>query len=341
MTRAAQPVTNDPIVEQAADWIVRLTADDPGERILAQAGYDAWKQADPRHAEAALRIEHVVQRMHAVRSDGVTQPARSALHAAFCGKARRTGVRRTATALVLAGVFALPVWLTVQAYPPAYLLADIRTATGEWNSRMLADGTQITLSTRSAVNLSFDEKSRTIELVSGEILVDVAPDSARPFIVETAHARIRALGTRFAVSRETGFTVLTMLESKVAIKAAQQADINVADGRVIIAGQRVRISADSIGPVEGIDVRSVQESWNFHQLVVADRPLPDVLDELSRHRPGRIQYRREKLADIKVSAVLPLNDTDKALQLLAASFPGLRIRTMTPYLVMVDVPASW
>jgi transmembrane sensor len=36
--------------------------------------------------------------------------------------------------------------------------------------------------------------------------------------------------------------------------------------------------------------------------------------------------------------VLPLDDTDRALQLLMSSFPELRIRTLTPWLVLVDAP---
>jgi transmembrane sensor len=39
-----------------------------------------------------------------------------------------------------------------------------------------------------------------------------------------------------------------------------------------------------------------------------------------------------------VSAVLPLDDTDRALHLLLTNFPQLRIRTVSRYLVLVDVP---
>jgi transmembrane sensor len=31
-----------------------------------------------------------------------------------------------------------------------------------------------------------------------------------------------------------------------------------------------------------------------------------------------------------------LDDPDRALRLIAASFPGLRVRTLTPYLVLVE-----
>ena len=40
-------------------------------------------------------------------------------------------------------------------------------------------------------------------------------------------------------------------------------------------------------------------------------------------------------AGMQVNAVLPLDDPDRALQLLASSFP-IRVRTMTPWVVIVD-----
>ena len=57
---------------------------------------------------------------------------------------------------------------------------------------------------------------------------------------------------------------------------------------------------------------------------------------MDRHRPGHIRYDRAQLEGIRVSAVLPLNDTDRALQLLVDSLPMLRVRTLTSYLAMVD-----
>jgi transmembrane sensor len=38
--------------------------------------------------------------------------------------------------------------------------------------------------------------------------------------------------------------------------------------------------------------------------------------------------------------VLPIEDTDHALQLIANSLPDLRIRTLSPYLVYVDRAAE-
>lgn len=323
--------TPETLAEQAADWIVRLSADEAGERRAAESGFAAWKQADPRHAAAAARLEALLGRLDHIRDNGSQAPARQALRAA---RPRRTP-RRIGAALALGAALLLPAWLALHSAPAPVLLADLRTGSGEWAERTLADGSRLSLNGNSAVDLEFDAKTRTIALLRGEILVDVAPDRDRPFVVSTAHGSIRALGTRFLVSREADATVLSMIESRVEVSI---------DGQprplVVGAGQRLRFTSGDAGELATVDGELLETAWQRHQLVVRNEPLGSVLDQLARHRPGLLRHDAAALAGLHVSAVLPLDDTDRALQLLINNFPGLRIRTLTPYLVVVDHPKT-
>uniref|UniRef100_UPI001981C7CF FecR family protein n=1 Tax=Burkholderia sp. Ac-20379 TaxID=2703900 RepID=UPI001981C7CF len=249
-------------------------------------------------------------------------------------RGRRT--RRTAASLAVAIALALPAWALLRAYPPGYLLADLHTATGQWQTHVLPDGSRITLDTSSAVNLHYDAHRRTIELVQGAILVDVAKDPERPFVVETRDGSVRALGTRFVVDREADDTVLSMIQSKVAVQTAHERDQHSTHRVQVVANQRVRITADAVSPIETIDARSLSDAWAHRQMVVTDRPLAEVLDTLSRYRRGRIVYDRAAIAAMQVSAVLPLDDTDQALRLLKTTFPALRIRMLTPWITRID-----
>lgn len=347
MNRSASP--EEPYLEQAAEWIVALSADDPNEREQARADFEAWKRADPRHASAAASLESVLGHVSGARAGtaGSGRPGRSALdaayhaahHAAHIGARRKHRLKRAGTVLALACALALPAWLAFHTWPPAYLLADIRTASGEWQTQTLSDGSRITLRGGSAVNLRYDAARRVVELVQGEILVEVARDASRPFVVETADGSMRALGTRFVVDRETDATVLDVIESKVLAQTPQR-QAGERESTVVHAGQRVRMTPNGISPTESIDARSLDDAWRHHQLVVEDRPLADTLDELARNRRGALYFDRAALAGIRVTAVLPLDDTDRALQLLAINYPALRIRTLTPYLVYVDMPGA-
>ena len=218
-------------------------------------------------------------------------------------------------------------------YPSSYLLADMRSGAGQWQTHVLADQSRVTLEPGTAVNLNFDPQRREVELVRGDILVEVAHDATRPFVVRTAQGSVRALGTRFVVSAESGVTVLSMLESKVLATARDDAAPDHA--RQVQAGEQVRITAQGVGAPQPLDAAAVEDAWKYRRLVVQDKPLADVLELLGRYRSGLLRVDRDALAGMQVNAVLPLDDPDRALQLLASSFP-IRVRTMTPWVVIVD-----
>ena len=58
-----------------------------------------------------------------------------------------------------------------------------------------------------------------VELVEGQALFRVAKDHARPFVVQTAGIRVRAVGTQFDVYRKASGTQVTVVEGRVAVFA--------------------------------------------------------------------------------------------------------------------------
>ena len=317
---------SDPqIEEQAAEWLLRLHE---GELSEAQRlAFEGWKQQGPHHAEAAARMEAVISRMQALR--GKKAPARAALNAAFTQpKSRRR--KHTLRALAVACSLAIPAAaLLVSPYPQQWM-ADVRNGPGQWQTLQLADGSTLTLNGISAANLHFDSKQRRIELLQGEILVEVAHDRTRPFVVQTPQGTLRALGTRFVVKREGDVTLLSMLESRVAAQSANGQQTLEVD-----AGSQALMQSNTVRLAGTIDPSSINEAWRRHQLVVENRPLPEVLDEVARHRAGRVQFDRDALQSLRVSAVIPLDDSDHALQLLAQTLP-IKVQTFTPWLIVVS-----
>lgn len=312
----------DAINEQAANWLILLNEPDADERLRAE--FELWKHSDPRHAAAAERLQGFIGQMAALRPQKASVHA--ALDAAF--SSRNTRSKRSTTALLL--LFALlPAWALWRSELPSYMLADLRTQPAQWLQHQLPDQSLLTLNGNSAVDVQYDSELRRIRLLRGEVLVEVAHDPARPFIVETEQGQMRALGTRFVVTRQNDVTLLTMLESRVAASAVD-APITVE----VSAGEQARISRSDVQLTAPVDTRSVEDSWRHHQLVVKDQPLPEVLDQLARQFPGHVQFDQEELANLRVSAVLPLDDSTRALNLLAEVLP-LQVREFTPWLRIV------
>lgn len=335
--RPASPDTvPENIVEQAADWQVRLSSHEGSEaqRAELRARYDAWKQEAPEHAKAAQQMESIVgDARNATCTPLYAQAAQHALAKGRQASRRRRGMALSIGALLLAAAVALPAgWLSVQHQSLSAFAADVHTAPGQWRTLTLADGSSLALGSGSAVNYRQDGSRRELELVQGELLVDVAKDPARPFTVVTAEARITALGTRFAVERHDGMTRLSMLESHVRLRRASEP---LGDGIEVRSGQAVRIWHDRIGPLESVDPAQAQAYWRDRRLVVSEMPLPEVLDLLGRQRPGLVYFDREALQRYSVSGAIDLDDPERAMNLLATSFP-IRVQAYGPWLIRVE-----
>ena len=319
------PDTHQQIEEQAAEWLLRLHEGDVSD--AQRMAFECWKQQGPQYAAAAARMDAVITRLQTLRDK--KSPAQAALNAAFAQPTPRRS-KHTLRALLLACSLAIPATaLLVSPYPQQWM-ADVRNGPGQWQTLQLADGSTLTLNGISAANLHFDQQQRRIELLQGEILVEVAHDSARPFIVQTPQGTLRALGTRFVVKREGDVTVLSMLQSRVAAHSA-----NAQETVEVDAGVQARMSSNQVRLSGRIDPASVNEAWRRHQLVVENRPLPEMLDEIARHRAGYLQFDRASLQNLRVSAVIPLDDSDQALQLLAQTLP-IKVRHFTPWLLLVS-----
>lgn len=335
---------SDDVVNQAAEWIVRLSDDDLTLADLAalQAEFEQWQEISPHHAEAARKMLTVIDQSKWIRATAHPASAHAAMEASLAKKRRNMRARKLSAMLILIAALALPARVFFQYYPPAYLLADVRTSIGQWHTQALADNSTITLSGTSAANFHFDATQRNLELVHGEILIDVAADPIRPFQVKTRHGRIRALGTRFIIHLDDETTTLTMLESKAAVTLRapdrQRQAGNTAETLTLDAGQRVQFSNRWFGGIENVNIREISDVWKFRHLIVENQPLPEVLDTLSRYRTGLIHYNTQALEHMKISAVLPLDDIDTALYLLTRSFP-IQVHTITPWLVIVEANA--
>lgn len=307
-------MSTEHIIQQAANWLTRLHDEDVSES--ERQAFNAWCQADPRHAVA-------IERMRALWGSFDTlpaQPARVALNRAFAPRPARGVQAMAVLGLVLCG------WLGLEQLP--VWMADQRTGVGERLQIALADGSQLQLNSNSAVDVRFDGHQRVIELLQGELWVDVAKDARRPFVVRTDQGTATALGTRYLVKRAPdGTTVVTVIESTVAVKG------DTSEGVKVMAGQRSILDHGRAEPPQAIDDTD-PDAWTRGLLKVNDQPLSDVLQTLASYRHGLVRFDPQALRGLRVSGVFRLDDTAAALAALADNLP-IQVEYFTDLLVVV------
>jgi len=312
------PMALDPIAQQAASWFALFagqagTADD-------RAARDAWLAADPRHRAAYARIEALWE--GAARLPGLESIADGLATAPVARRRFVAGMAGFGGVALAAG----GLWALAPGMPLSGILSDYRTGAGERRVVALPDGSTAELSAASALSVEFGGSARRIRLDAGEAYFRVAPDSARPFVVEAGTGTTTALGTAFAVAHEADGARVVVTEHAVRVAAG-------GESRDVAAGRRVRYRGGRLGPVEAAE-EGVDLAWRQGRLVFVSAPLGDVVAALERWRRGRILVMDAALARRPVTVIVDVRRSDAMLDALVRALP-VRLVDLGPLLTLI------
>lgn len=310
----------DAITEEAIAWFVRTHSD---QRTLADEDrFAQWLKQDPRHAEAYARIEKVW------RAAGPEITPR-VLPGEFGGRPDRSKPARRGW-----WITSVAASLAVVVFGALYVVNEQRsrissgmfsTEAGVQRELKLADGSTITLNTRSEVSVDLSEHQRSIRLARGEARFDVAKDASRPFIVDAGAARVRAVGTQFDVRRSDVRVAVTLMEGRVEVTPTLES-IKVPDPAMLTAGQQVLYEiASGERRVETVNLERAS-AWIHQQLIFDSVPLTTAVEEANRYLETPIAIDDPTLADIQVSGVVRAGNVESFVGSVESSFPVQAIR---------------
>lgn len=303
--------TLDAVTEEAVGWLVTLHSGAVSDS--EREGFAQWLQADARHRTAWEQLQGPLQQMLSPLRPAMGGLMGQALQQAESRTRRRRSMLRGALGL---GGMALGSALVADRHAPlAQWSADLRTGTGQRRDFALPDGSSILLDARSAADLDFGAGRRTITLRQGGLLARAAPQASvqeAAFTVQTAHGQIRALGTRFVVRHEADHTLVSMLEHSVEITTAQ------GQRQVLKQGRSARFGAGGI-EADATDPGTAS-AWQHGMLQAHDLPLGAIVQALRAYRAGFIRV-APRAAALQVYGTFSLDDTDRALAVLAETLP--------------------
>ncbi len=312
-------------LEEAAEWYAVLRSGHASAQD--QSRWQAWLATSAEHQIAWRYVEDISRRFTALQETPDPLQTSSNL---FQATVRIRQRRRTLTRLAIlagGGIAAGLAWR--REWLPGPVLAwsaDYRTTIGEQREIVLSDGSHLWLNTASAFNADYSPALRRIALVAGEIFIATAQDAGRPFVVDTAQGRMRALGTRFNVRQGDGQTWLAVYDGAVEITPKAGKPV------VVQAGRQARFTAESSGPQGPTD--PAREAWTQGLLVAQDIALRDVVSELRRYRNGHIGL-ADDVADLKVYGNFPIRDTEQTLTMLATVLP-IQIHHTLPWWINIE-----
>ncbi|MCH4248508.1 MAG: FecR domain-containing protein [Acinetobacter populi] len=286
------------LMEQVAEWLLKMDSAECTEQD--RKDFQHWQQQNPKHAEMVQQMQATFQQFNPLRQQTLS-------HQIVEQAVQQTREDEVFKPYKLLSIIFLVCLLGSFWYVSftQHWFADQRNDYMSWNEQVLPDQSEIRISGQTAYNIKYNQQQRLIELLDGNILVDVAKDSTRPFMIQTHFAKIRALGIRFIVQHHDRATILTMLHSTTEVTAT------LADGqlqrRQVHAGQQVIIDAQGIHAVRDISIEMAETAWQKHMLAIDLMPLDQVLAILQSYDDRHFKYDAQALNDIEVTAMLPLD----------------------------------
>ena len=311
------------IVQRASEWMARLWSGEASDDD--KAACEQWRAVHPDHERAWNRLQLMEDKLHSIPREIARHALREPAVTAYT--TRRQALKLLGLITVAGGAM----YQVRESDTWEFAFSDYSTQTGEIREIALVDGTHIILNTATAIDVYFDNQERRIILRSGEILITTAPDYAtayRPFRVQSRQGMIEALGTRFIVRQDADVSRVTVFEGAVGIHPEHAIDTAVR----VDAGQHTTFSVKQV--MSPITVQESTTAWSRGVLVAENMRIADFLAELSRYRSGLLRC-DSAVADLRVTGVFPLHDTDRALLNLTLGLP-VRVVYRTRYWVTVQ-----
>lgn len=294
------------LAAEAARWCARMESDDvSADDELALKG---WLADDPRRRAAYDAISQMTLDPALLAAMQEAEGARPALQTLSAWQLPNI-IRPLPFAAV--GLLSLLLWLSWPwlnlALTPETLVA---TAPGQTRTLMLDDGSRVDLSGGTSLIVRLGTARRVVSMQAGEAFFTIAPDAARPFIVETGDGRVQVLGTAFDLSQTRDGLEIEVHHGRVAFGRNGL----FADAIDLLAGDQAELNDGVVSSVKHFDLDA--GDWRSGWLQTDSVTLGGLAQRLSR-RHGITVSVDPALADNRIAGRFRLNDPETLLRSLS------------------------
>jgi transmembrane sensor len=320
----------------AMDWIQRLKDESATEKEVAD--WLVWYESDERHRLAFDELQCFwiatgpLPRNAPAADVGCDRPAHgraARFKGVFSRRSGRVAGRLPAAAALLVAVFL-----------PAIIMVEHRDSNLEELSEnpehhagvrhsVLSDGSAIDLAARSSVGVKYTATERLLTLDHGEAFFSVAPNHARPFIVNTPTVRVRAVGTKFDVLEEDDKVVVNVVEGIVDVSVIDPAGAappaptspSLRSNLRVNAGNEVTYDTRSGKSTLRTTEPDRTSTWREGRLDYINAPLQRIVSDLNRYSYANISVPDPQVGQLMYTGTVLLRSIDEWLQAMPQEFP--------------------
>lgn len=318
----------------ALRWMARRMSGEMTER--EEKAFRRWHDGDPRHA-AAFRNIASLQGLAGAAAERLAEDDAVAeltgLSARRSGPGLKTRVKAHWRRIAAGGAMLAAASLAATAIiPPQTTGVALASQIGQQQNVALRDGSHIHLNTASAVDVSYTRRQRVATLSAGEAFFDVGKEPHRPFIVETAAAKISVTGTSFNVYASPAGTEVSVVTGHVLVAPKKGGSVALTPGEALTVD-----AAAGPGPVRRFDAADTL-AWRTGRARYRNEPMGDVIADLNRYFVNPLALSDEALALLPVTGEFDVTDQDTAVAALSIAF-SLRAERRDKQIVLSPAPA--
>jgi transmembrane sensor len=324
-----KPGADDGPTRTAAEWWTRLREPEPTSQTIEQ--WQAWLEADPRHAQAFEQVCRLGESLHT--ADAST---RASLQQAFAPAERPRSRWLAGLAIAASLVVAVLGWRVAvhggfsDAVDPQRYASDV----GQNRDIRLSDGSTIELGAASSLTARYAKGQRAIELSAGEAFFTVTHERDRPFVVAAGPVQIEDLGTAFNVRRTGQQVTVAVTQGRVRVQAPAPGDKKQA-GMELVAGQQA-----SYDPRRGVfSMSSVAVDhvavWRDNRLEFVNEPLSTVIANVNRYSRRPVQIADPRLGELTFTGTVKINTIDSWIGALPRVFP-VQVSSFADHVVLTS-----
>ncbi len=310
-----------PYPDSTEEWLAHLLSTESDTQDSAT--FERWRMADPEHASAYARAEHIHRTGNLLGRDPLLRAASTSSRSE---SARR---RQWSVALGLAACMMLAFGVLWQIWGSTGSEQRYASGQGLPQTVQLADGTRLRLDAQTELTVRLGEQQRELTLQHGRVQIDVAHDPSRPFVAYAGDSEIRDVGTVFQLSEDDDGVDVGLLSGRVAIHSAHgwQGELAPAEQVHIDPSGRA-------GPVRALDTDAAT-GWTRGELVFRSEPLDRLLADMNRYTTTQLRLGDPQLADIQVSGSFRAGDPTGLAKALARGWSLKVVRTAPDELTLL------